>query len=193
VTRLGDFSPIGWLFTLGSFFENKKIAKFFGLPFSTVIVCINLDKQSVGLYFGRFYLANSSGRLIWTAWEKLRSILNFAPRGKLSTQVRSWLPGVNFAVPNSRECSPLGVNEGVNITSMRRISPLGARGEVKNGTQSPWWQAGTIPLDHAAKAKMINSFTYLDFDRIHIKKYRIFFLLPCALARWFEPTMILLY
>jgi hypothetical protein len=34
---------------------------------------------------------------------------------------------------NNRECSPLGVNEGVNFTPKTQISPLGARGEVKNG------------------------------------------------------------
>jgi hypothetical protein len=42
---------------------------------------------------------------------------------------------------NSRERSPLGVNEGVNIPPRGPISPLGAkfplgaRGEVKNGPQ----------------------------------------------------------
>jgi hypothetical protein len=48
---------------------------------------------------------------------------------------------------NSRECSTLAVNEGVNIPPMGQISPLGAkitsrgevlpwgRGEVKNGPQ----------------------------------------------------------
>jgi hypothetical protein len=34
---------------------------------------------------------------------------------------------------NRRECSPLGVNKGVNIPPRGQISPLGARGEVKNG------------------------------------------------------------
>jgi hypothetical protein len=59
--------------------------------------------------------------------------------GKLWPQGRSCPPGVNF-VPwgvnfsahpsillNSRECSPLGVNEGVNTPSRRQISPLGAK------------------------------------------------------------------
>jgi hypothetical protein len=36
---------------------------------------------------------------------------------------------------NHRECSPLGVNKGVNVTPRGQISPLGARGEVKNGPQ----------------------------------------------------------
>jgi hypothetical protein len=59
--------------------------------------------------------------------------------------------GVKFSVRpsillNNRECSPLGVNEGVNFAPRGQISslgakftprgqnsPLGARGEVKNG------------------------------------------------------------
>jgi hypothetical protein len=46
--------------------------------------------------------------------------------------------GVKFSVRtsillNSRECSPLGVIEGVKIPPWGQISPLGARGEVKNG------------------------------------------------------------
>jgi hypothetical protein len=36
VTRLGEFSPIGRLFTLGSFEKNKEIEQIIGLPFSTV-------------------------------------------------------------------------------------------------------------------------------------------------------------
>jgi hypothetical protein len=68
-----------------------------------------------------------------------KPILNFAPRGKLWPQERSCPPGVSFApwgwsyplgvklspgseilfcpsiLLNSRECSPLGVNEGGNI------------------------------------------------------------------------------
>jgi hypothetical protein len=68
----------------------------------------------------------------------LRPILNFAPRGKLWPQGWSYPLGVKFFVRpsillNSRECSPLGVNEGVNISPRRQISPLGARGKVKNG------------------------------------------------------------
>jgi hypothetical protein len=38
-----------------------------------------------------------------------------------------------FIFLNSRECSPLGVNEGVKIPPRGLISPLSARGEVKNG------------------------------------------------------------
>jgi hypothetical protein len=65
---------------------------------------------------------------------------NFDPGG----EVIPW--GVKFSVRpsiqlNSRECSPLGVIEGVNISPRGQISPLGsssplgARGEVKNGPQ----------------------------------------------------------
>jgi hypothetical protein len=46
--------------------------------------------------------------------------------------------GVKFSVrhyilQNSRKCSLLGVNEGMNIPPRGQISPLEARGEVKNG------------------------------------------------------------
>jgi hypothetical protein len=34
---------------------------------------------------------------------------------------------------NNRECSPLRMNEGVNIPPRGQMSPLWARGEVKNG------------------------------------------------------------
>jgi hypothetical protein len=43
VTSLGDFSPIGWLFTLGSFFQKlqnyigKYLAQIYGLLFPNVI------------------------------------------------------------------------------------------------------------------------------------------------------------
>jgi hypothetical protein len=75
--------------------------------------------------------------------KKQRPILNFVPRGKLWLQGRSCPPGVNF-VPegwsyplgvkfsahpftplNNRDCSPLEVNEGVNIPTRKQISPLG--------------------------------------------------------------------
>jgi hypothetical protein len=61
--------------------------------------------------------------------------VNFVPWGW------SYPQGVKFSVHasillNSRECSPLGVNEGVKIPPRGQISPLGARGEVKNGPQN---------------------------------------------------------
>jgi hypothetical protein len=38
VTRLGDFSPIGRLFTLGLFTKITKVAQMFGLIFTTAKV-----------------------------------------------------------------------------------------------------------------------------------------------------------
>jgi hypothetical protein len=72
-------------------------------------------------------------------WPQRRSCppgLNYAPRVKLSPGVKLF-PGVKlsvcpFILLNSRECSPLAVNEGVNIPSRGQFSPLGARGEDKN-------------------------------------------------------------
>jgi hypothetical protein len=108
----------------------------------------------------------------WQSYPKstkmqLRPILNFDPRGKLWPHVKvvpqgwslsprgevipwgwSYPLGVKFSarpsiILNSRDCSPLGVNKGVNIpprgqiTPLGPISPLGARGEVKNGPLNP--------------------------------------------------------
>jgi hypothetical protein len=67
---------------------------------------------------------------------------NFDPKCKVVPPGGSYPLGVKYSVRpsiilNSRECSPLGVNEGVNIPPRGQISPLGAkfnpRGEVKNG------------------------------------------------------------
>jgi hypothetical protein len=55
VTRLGEFSPIGWMFTLGYFFS--KIAQWTQKFFSIVkcrYICMNQDKNWVCLHFGRF-------------------------------------------------------------------------------------------------------------------------------------------
>jgi hypothetical protein len=65
---------------------------------------------------------------------------NFDPRGGVVPLGWSYSLGVKFSVHpsillSSRECSPLGVNEWVNISPRGQISPQGARGEVKNGPQ----------------------------------------------------------
>jgi hypothetical protein len=74
---------------------------------------------------------------------------NIDPRGEFVPQKWILSPGAGseaipcgwnylFAPPffyiNNRECSPLGVNKVVNIPPRGQISPLGARGEVKNGS-----------------------------------------------------------
>jgi hypothetical protein len=63
VTRLGEFSPIGWLITLGSFFLITEVAKIFGLLFSTVKVRYQFWPKSVGLPSWRFF-----HKLIWPPW-----------------------------------------------------------------------------------------------------------------------------
>jgi hypothetical protein len=84
-----------------------------------------------------------------------KPILNFAPRGKLWPKGRSRPPGVYF-VPwgwsyplgvrfsvchsillNSRESSPLGGNEGVNISPWGQISPPGSK-FTPRGKVHPW-------------------------------------------------------
>jgi hypothetical protein len=95
--------------------------------------------------------------------QALRPIFNITPRGKLwppgaklspRGEVIPW--GVKFTVCpsillSSRECSPLGVNEGVSRMSQDvprgHSSPLGVKftpggqGEVKNGPL-PSWNSG---------------------------------------------------
>jgi hypothetical protein len=64
VTRLGEFSPNGRLFTLGSFFNNYINSPQFWATFSNVYqdyICINFDKNWVGLHFGSFFQ-----KLIWS-------------------------------------------------------------------------------------------------------------------------------
>jgi hypothetical protein len=56
MTRFGEFSPIGRLFTFGQLFENTEVAQFLGLPFTLVKVCVKFGKNWVGLHFGRFLI-----------------------------------------------------------------------------------------------------------------------------------------
>jgi hypothetical protein len=53
VTRLGDFSPLGWLFTFQSTLKSSPLI-------TTVKGSINYDHKCAGLNFGQF-LANTSG------------------------------------------------------------------------------------------------------------------------------------
>jgi hypothetical protein len=54
--------------------------------------------------------------------------VNLVPWGKVIPWGFSARPSILL---NSREYSPLVVNEGVNIPPREKISPLGAKGEVK--------------------------------------------------------------
>jgi hypothetical protein len=58
VTRLGDFSHNGRLFTLGSFFFKIKVV---AQIFSKFRTCINFDQKCFGLHFGSFFQ-----KLIWS-------------------------------------------------------------------------------------------------------------------------------
>jgi hypothetical protein len=62
VTRFGDFSPIGRLFSLGILF-NAEIAQILGHPFFTVKVMFRLRRKRFGQHFGRLF-----NRLIWSPW-----------------------------------------------------------------------------------------------------------------------------
>jgi hypothetical protein len=61
VTRLGEFSPIGRLFSFASILKITEVAQVLGLLFSKVPVSINLDKKLDGLHFGRLFQ-----KLIWS-------------------------------------------------------------------------------------------------------------------------------
>jgi hypothetical protein len=85
-----------------------------------------------------WYFKNYSECFAQSLRTGLRPILNFAPWGNLCPLVVKLFPGSEIlCLPlhsmYSRECSPLGMKEGVNITPRGQISPLGARDEVKNG------------------------------------------------------------
>jgi hypothetical protein len=60
VTRLDEFLPFGWLFTLAMFYKSS--ANFWA-TFSMQL-SISLAKQWVGLHFGRLFR-----KLIWSPWE----------------------------------------------------------------------------------------------------------------------------
>jgi hypothetical protein len=59
---------------------------------------------------------------------------------------------------NSKECSPLGVNEGVNIQPRGQISPLGAKFTTK-GEVHPW--------EPGVKLRMALSFIVSVFESNH--------------------------
>jgi hypothetical protein len=50
---LGKFSPIGRLFTLGSFLKITEAGEIFGYFFQQLSLGIDFDKKRVGLHFGR--------------------------------------------------------------------------------------------------------------------------------------------
>jgi hypothetical protein len=66
VTRRGEFSPIGWLFSLGSFWKLRLQPKFLGYFFPQLRWCINFVKKWVGLHFGQFF----SHKLIRSPWTR---------------------------------------------------------------------------------------------------------------------------
>jgi hypothetical protein len=65
VARLGEFSPNGLLFSLGSGLKTTEEAHISGLLFShcTSYVRKNFDKKWIGLHFGRLF-----HKLIWSPW-----------------------------------------------------------------------------------------------------------------------------
>jgi hypothetical protein len=102
VTRLHEFSPIGWLFSLGSFFLITEVCSpnlwaTFSLGKSYAVI---LTKRWVGLHFGRFVFTISSGhpgsrRVCLTdlaLWSCLTKIPNskFAPISRIFGRFKIW-------------------------------------------------------------------------------------------------------
>jgi hypothetical protein len=160
VTRLAIFSLLG-NFTLGSF---SNIAE--------VIFCYFFRRSNwvgLGLHFGRSFHKLVRGTFLTSPLGA-----NFDPRGEFSPHGEFCPLGVKFSVRpsillNSRECSPLGVKEGVNISPRGQISPLGAKfnplGEVipwgpglklRMVLRSPWRH-----LPCGTKASFLNRFLRL--------------------------------
>jgi hypothetical protein len=69
VTRLGEFSPIGWLFTLGSFLKMTEVAQIFGLLFPNVSATYVLILTESGL--GNSWASFSQTHLV-TLFETLK-------------------------------------------------------------------------------------------------------------------------
>jgi hypothetical protein len=55
VTRLVEFSPVGWLFTLGVFWKLLKYHKFWGFLFHGWSYALTLSRNLSGFIFGDFF------------------------------------------------------------------------------------------------------------------------------------------
>jgi hypothetical protein len=55
VTRWGEFSPFGQLFSSSCFSKITEVARTFGPLFEAVKLMYNINKEWVGMHFGRFF------------------------------------------------------------------------------------------------------------------------------------------
>jgi hypothetical protein len=79
MTRFGEFSPIGWLFTLGTFLQITKVFGYFlkGLGHAFVSA-----KHGLGSILGDFF-ANSSGHPVYhSETSQFRKMLTHPSHGK---------------------------------------------------------------------------------------------------------------
>jgi hypothetical protein len=68
VTRLGEFSTIGWLFSLSIFLKSDESSRFGGYFFPRLRVCINFDKKGLGYIWAIFFtnsVCQGLGRQVW--------------------------------------------------------------------------------------------------------------------------------
>jgi hypothetical protein len=116
----GEPRPIGKLFFLCSFFNITKVAQKSGLLFSTekpMYICVNFDKQWVGLHFGRFF-----HKLNWSPCSPQTfnpsvpatglpdfSWHNIPKLGKYTKLPLNLPKGNKIDVPNGRKIGPMAV------------------------------------------------------------------------------------
>jgi hypothetical protein len=55
VTRLGEFSPNGWLFNTGSYLKITEVIYIFGLLYTMVKFRDKFGEKRIGLHFGWFF------------------------------------------------------------------------------------------------------------------------------------------
>jgi hypothetical protein len=139
VTRLGKFSPIGWLFSLCGFWKFQKLRKFMALLFPEVsVLYLFWQKNGLGYILGDFF-TNWSGHLgkdlvflerrllVKLTWRKGAVTFWTVKGSRPMKKKKCWGPfltsplGANFDSPG-RSCPP-----GVNFVPQRWSYPLGVK------------------------------------------------------------------
>jgi hypothetical protein len=112
-TRLGEFSPIEWLFTLGSSLKMTEVARIYGLLFTNVSATylLILTKMGWNRYIFGYFFKNSSGH---PATFIHMYVCNVSP---IRTNVPVYLSGVNGIIHD--------------------ISPAFERGHLEEGQVGP--------------------------------------------------------
>jgi hypothetical protein len=78
VTRLGEFSPIGLVFSAEFFLKITEVAHIFWPHFPQLRLCIYYEKKVVGLNFGQFF-----HKLIRSAWQHTLALTSVTRLGEI--------------------------------------------------------------------------------------------------------------